>query len=115
MKRRNFLFATTSLVAGALLYPLRAFALAKKDIVALDDPTASALGYVHDATKTDLKKYPKRAGAEGSTQFCDNCMFAQGEEAEIAGEDGKWIGCQLFQKKVVNSKGWCNSWTKKPA
>ncbi len=114
MIRRNFLLSATGLIAGALLYPLRAFAAEKKDIVALDDPTATALGYVHDAAKADLKKFPKRAGAEGATQFCNNCMFVQGEEAEIAGEEGKWVGCQLFQKKVVNSKGWCNSWTKKP-
>jgi len=114
MKRRNFITTLASSAAVVLLYPLRAFSLEKADIVTKDDPTGIALGYIHDATKTDTKKYPKRKGPEGATQFCSNCMFLQGEEKEITGIEGKWIGCQLFPKKAVNSKGWCNSWTKKP-
>ncbi len=70
------------------------------------DPLAVSLGYVANATKTDVKKFPKRASADGKTQFCDNCMFYQKTDA-------KQGGCQIFQNKLVAAKGWCNSWAKK--
>ena len=72
------------------------------------DSAAAALGYVADAKKVDTKKWPKRAGAEGANQFCNNCMFFQGKDA------GKPGPCQIFAGKNVANKGWCNSWTAKP-
>lgn len=71
------------------------------------DPTAVALGYVHDATKTDTAKFPKRKGPEGEKQFCDNCSLYAGKEGE------EWGGCSIFGGKLVNAKGWCNAWVPK--
>ena len=69
-----------------------------------NDPVAQALGYVHDATKVDVAKFPKRLGAEGEKQFCHNCQFF----AANAGVE--WGPCQIFQGKLVSGKGWCNTW-----
>ncbi|MCL4141707.1 UNVERIFIED_CONTAM: hypothetical protein GTU68_029220 [Idotea baltica] len=116
MKRREFIktsaLGLTVLPTVSLLNQRSAFA-AGEEVVALDSPTASALGYVHDATKVDTVKWTKRAGAEGATQLCSNCNFLVGEAKAIAGQEGKWVGCQLFPGKQVNVDGWCNSWTKK--
>ncbi len=59
-----------------------------------DDATAKALKYVHKST------------TEGSS--CSNCMYIQGE----AGQE--WRPCAIFPGKLVNSKGWCSAWVKKP-
>ena len=71
-----------------------------------DDPVAQSLGYKADATKVDVQKYPKRAGAEGAKQFCSGCQFYSAAEGEL----GK---CQLFPNGLVNKNGWCNSWQAK--
>jgi hypothetical protein len=67
------------------------------------DPQAVALGYVHDATKTDAKKYPKYAAG----QMCANCALFQGKPTD------PWAGCPLFAGKQVAGKGWCSAWAKK--
>ncbi len=67
------------------------------------DPQASALGYVADATKTDIKKYPKYA----TGQVCTNCALYQGKASDA------WGGCPLFAGKQVAGKGWCSAWAKK--
>jgi hypothetical protein len=74
------------------------------------DPAALALGYQSDATKVDVKKYPKRAGAEGGKQFCRTCMFFQAADPKTAAA----APCQLFPGKQVSAKGWCNSWAQNP-
>ena len=68
------------------------------------DPMAQQLGYVHDATKADTTKFPKRAGADGDSQFCRSCQFFTGEG------DAEWGECVVFSGKLVNANGWCNSW-----
>ena len=73
-----------------------------------DDPVAQSLGYKADATKVDVQKFPKRAGAEGAKQLCSNCQFFQ------AGE-GEWGKCQILAAGAVNKNGWCNSWGAKQA
>jgi hypothetical protein len=71
-----------------------------------NDPVAKALGYSHDASKVDVAKYPKRAGAEGQKQFCHNCaQFNAGADA--------WGKCNIFPQGMVNKDGWCNSWVQK--
>ena len=116
MKRRDFIRTSavglTVLPAAGLLNSRVAFA-AGEELVALDGPTAKALGYVHDASKVDSAKWTKRAGAEGATQFCSNCNFISGTPKAVDGQEGEWVGCQLFPGKLVNNNGWCNSWTKK--
>jgi len=59
------------------------------------DPTAKALGYVEDASKTTDPKH--KAG-----DSCANCQFYSG------GPTG-YGPCALFPGKAVNAKGWCVS------
>lgn len=112
-ERRRFisqgLFAATTL----LLFPVVKFRGAPWAAQAADlkplsqkDATAMAMGYFEDANKTDIKKFPKRAAADGKTQFCDNCQFSQPLE-------GKWLKCQIFPNNKVAAKAWCNTWMKK--
>lgn len=70
------------------------------------DPTAIALKYKHDATQAD-RGAANRPGLPPEQQNCANCQFVQGT--------GDWVGCTLFPGKAVNAKGWCMSWTAKPA
>lgn len=70
------------------------------------DPTAIALKYKHDATQAD-RASANRPGLPPEQQDCANCQFVQGT--------GDWVGCTLFPGKAVNAKGWCMSWTAKPA
>jgi hypothetical protein len=97
--RRTFMMqavATGSLLAGthAMAQPAR---LDEKD------PQAVALGYVHDTTKADTKKFPKHS----NDQKCSNCALFQGKAAD------PWGGCPLFGTKQVAGGGWCSAWAKK--
>ncbi|MEO7055783.1 MAG: high-potential iron-sulfur protein [Caldimonas sp.] len=69
------------------------------------DPQAIALGYKHDTTKVDAKKYPKHA----VTQKCSNCQLFQGKAADA------WGPCPLFAGKQVAATGWCSAWAAKAA
>jgi High potential iron-sulfur protein len=65
-------------------------------LVTADDPTAKALKYVSDASKSSDAK-------PGSK--CANCSLYQGAAGSAQG------GCLLFPGKAVKSSGWCASWT----
>ena len=67
------------------------------------DPQAAALGYVAEAKRTDVKKYPKYAAG----QNCANCALYQGKATDKA------AACPLFAGKQVASAGWCSAWAKK--
>jgi hypothetical protein len=67
------------------------------------DPQAVALGYKHDTTLVDAKKYPKHA----ANQDCAVCQLYQGKATDATGP------CALFPGKAVASKGWCSAWAKK--
>ena len=67
------------------------------------DAQAAVLGYVADAKRVDVKKYPKFAAG----QNCANCALYQGKAADKA------AGCPLFAGKQVASAGWCSAWAKK--
>ncbi len=97
--RRTFMMQAA--VAGSLLAGTRAMAQPAR----LDekDPQAVALGYVHDTTKADTKKFPKHA----NDQKCNNCALFQGKPADA------WGGCPLFGVKQVAGGGWCSAWAKK--
>lgn len=86
---------------------------AAKSVVMVDpnEPMAKTLGYVSDATKVDTKKWPKRAQADGKTQFCQTCLLFNGGKATAE----KTATCALFAGKHVSATGWCNSWSKNPA
>jgi hypothetical protein len=95
--RRVFLMTVS---AGAAGVGVSAFG---QDMVDEKSPQAVALGYVSDATKADVKKFPKYAAG----QMCGNCALYQGKAADPAG------GCPLFAGKQVSAKGWCSAWAKK--
>ena len=67
------------------------------------DPQAIALGYRHDATKVDTKKYPTWAPG----RVCANCQLFQGKPSD------PWAPCGALGGKLVNAKGWCVAWVKK--
>ena len=72
------------------------------------DPVAKALGYYADASKVDVKKWPKKAGPEGTKQNCANCQLYQAQAGETARG-----GCTLFPNRWVSTKGWCNGYIPK--
>jgi len=114
-KKSLFVLSAAPLIARSLSgTPAEAQALPTKAV----DPAgaqASALGYVHDAAKTDTVKFPKRTGAEGEKQFCNNCLFYQQGGLKAEGMEGEYGKCVLFVDGLVAAKGWCNSWSPKPA
>ncbi|MBK7237301.1 MAG: high-potential iron-sulfur protein [Sterolibacteriaceae bacterium] len=67
------------------------------------DAQAAALGYVADAKRVDVKKFPKFVAG----QNCTNCALYQGKATDKAG------GCPLFAGKQVAGAGWCSAWAKK--
>ena len=99
--RRDFLNTGVALWATALM-PSVTVAAGPPELQE-SDPIAIALGYKKDANTVDTAKYPKRAGAAGATQFCNNCALYS------AGEDGLG-GCTAIPGKRVAGLGWCNAW-----
>ncbi len=69
----------------------------------LDNPTAIALGYVHDTTAVDQTANPNH----NAEQMCSNCVLIQGNDGD------EWRPCAIFPGKAVNANGWCKSWAKK--
>jgi hypothetical protein len=88
--------------AAAALAILRGTESRAADLPHLDvkDPQAIALGYVEEATRADVKKYPTYV--KGSR--CDNCLLLQGSS-------GAYRPCNLFAGKVVSAAGWCSGWS----
>ena len=70
------------------------------------DPVAQALGYKQNGAQVDTVKFPKKAGPDGASQQCQSC-------AQFTGVNGSWGKCNIFPQGLVNSKGWCNSWSAK--
>ena len=101
-QRRSFLI--TLVAASGATSALNAAAQGTPAHVDEADDTAMALGYKHDTTKVDAKKYPSHTAA----QKCNNCSFWQ------AGAADAWGGCAMFGRKHVNAAGWCTAWAKKP-
>jgi hypothetical protein len=100
--RRRFIKLTVGgLAAAPFATTLLGNPAAAADAVSETDPQATALGY-----KADAKKAPKRTDAKA---FCSNCNFYSGKPDAATGP------CALFTGKLVNSKGWCTAWVKKPA
>ena len=98
--RRVFLM---QIAASASAVAVARGAHAQAGLVDEKDPQAVALGYVHDTTKADSKKFPKHS----NDQKCVNCALYQGKPGQPAG------GCPLFGTKLVAANGWCSAWAKK--
>ena len=97
LPRRVFL---VTLAASGAALATRAEAQA---LVNENDAQAVALGYVADAKRVDIKKYPKFA----ASQNCTSCALYQGKAADKA------TGCPLFPGNVVAGPGWCSAWAKR--
>jgi hypothetical protein len=97
--RRVFLMQLAA--AGATVAAARAQAQPAR--VDEKEPQAVALGYVHDTTKADKKKFPRHS----VEQKCNNCALYQGKVSD------PWAGCPLFGTKQVAGPGWCSAWAKK--
>lgn len=97
LPRRVFLM--TLAASGAAL----ATHVQAQSLVDEKDSQAVALGYVADARRVDVKKFPKFAAG----QNCANCALFQGKATDKAG------GCPLFGAKQVAGPGWCSAWAKK--
>jgi hypothetical protein len=101
------------------LYPAAAALLTRiaeaADSKAVDplSPLAASLGYVHDASKVDVEKFPKKKGPDGAKQLCSTCQLYLGGNSKITGEEGEWGKCAIFPDGLVNVNGWCNSWALK--
>ena len=74
-----------------------------KGIGLITGPQAVALGYRHDATKVDAKKYPTWS----LERACGKCQLFQGQTTDA------WGPCAAVGGKLVNAKGWCVAWVKK--
>ena len=96
LPRRSFLLALATTGAA---FATHASAQA---LVDEKDPQAVALGYVADAKRVDVKKYPKFAAG----QNCANCALYQGKPSDKA------ASCPLFAGKQVAGAGWCSAWVK---
>jgi hypothetical protein len=68
------------------------------------EPTASALGFHHDANQTDYNLYPDRKKAK--KQICMTC-------AQYTKLNNGWGTCSILTTGVVNGEGWCSAWAKK--
>lgn len=98
--RRQFLIQT---IPAALSMGVALKASAQANHIDENAATATALGYKHDASKVDSKKYPAFTAGKN----CANCMLYQGKPTEA------WANCAALGGKQVNGKGWCMAWAKK--
>ena len=103
--RRDFLKIGSFAVASLALAPRAGESLAQAAQPRVDekDPQAVSLGYRHDATKVDKKKFAKYQAGE----TCAKCQLYQGKPGDA------WGPCQIFAGKQVNAKGWCSAYVKK--
>jgi hypothetical protein len=101
LTRRQVLVAGAATAASMII--ARSATASDMPALAVDDPTAQALGYVEDHNEVDTAKWPKKAGPDGANQKCTTCSLYQ----KI---DDEWGGCPIFAGKKVKGEGWCNSW-----
>lgn len=96
-RRRFIKLAAGTAAAGAAfsLLPRSAYGAGLPPLKP-SDPTAKALHYVEDASKSSNPKHKKGDN-------CSNCVFYKGKPGDARGP------CQLFPGKSVNAKGWCVS------
>jgi hypothetical protein len=121
VSRRSFLrrgLVCVSAVSAVATYSgVVQLAQAEGDLKALstEDPMAKALGYVTDSSKVDSAELTKKGQPDASKQNCSFCVLFKDGGRSVAGADGEYGTCALFQNGLVNSKGWCQSWAANPA
>jgi High potential iron-sulfur protein len=84
------------LIVGMII-PVQTISVVRAESPSLDpnDPTAKALGYITQSTKSGEK--------------CSNCSQFQGNAGSAQGP------CTIFPGKTVAAAGWCMTWAKKSA
>ncbi len=96
--RRRFVCAggcaVLALPAGLLLGP----GASAQDKLDPSNPTAAALSYTHDATRSERSS---------PDQTCANCLHYTGEEG------AEWGPCAIFLSALVARDGWCAGWVPK--
>ncbi len=99
--RRVFMLRSAACcAAAAAMAPLAQAANLKR--VEESEPKAASLGYRHDATKVDTKRFPKYKAGEK----CTNCMAWLGKASDA------WSECDLMPDRLVSGTGWCSSYVK---
>ena len=99
--RRRFIKITvTGLTAAPFAGALLSGIAEAVEAVSESDPIAIALTYKIDATKASNRKE--------KPAVCDNCTLYSGKPGAADGP------CSVFGGKLVNAKGWCTGWVKKP-
>jgi hypothetical protein len=99
--RRRLVLA--SLPAAALALGAARLGSAQPARLEESDPIATSLGYKHDASKVDAKKFPTFA----ANRICANCQLFQAKAGET------WGPCTAVGGKLVNANGWCIAWVAK--
>jgi hypothetical protein len=97
--RRIFMMQIAA-ASGALACGRQALAAPKK--VEESEPKAASLGYRHDTSQVDKKRFPKHAASEK----CTNCMAWLGKPTDA------WAECDLMADRLVSGNGWCSSYVK---
>jgi hypothetical protein len=69
------------------------------------DPTVKALGYNRNANNVDATRFPER-NSRGKKQVCKNCY-------NYTVLNNGWGKCNVLNKGVVSSAGWCSAWAPK--
>ena len=98
-RRRFFKITAIGLAAAPFANAMLSGVAHAADVVKESDPTANALGYVVDATKS-TKRTDKAA-------MCSTCSLFSGKPGAADGP------CTIFQGNLVQAKGWCTAWVKK--
>ena len=97
-------FVLTAIPAAAVLLGATSPAFAEAVRLEESDPIAVALGYKHDASTVDAKKFASYAAGRN----CAGCGQFQGKGSD------QWGVCAAVGSKLVNAKGWCAAWNPKP-
>lgn len=100
--RRSFL--TLVATAGSVtLVGLKPGLAPAQGRVSPNETLARSLGYTTNASTIDRAKYPSYKPGDA----CAHCRFYQGKPGAA------WGPCQIFAGKLVNSRGWCISFSRK--
>jgi hypothetical protein len=74
--------------------------------VAESEPTASALGYHHEAKQTDFARFPSRKNPASKNEYCRHCL-------QYSKLNDDWGKCNILTNGIVSTGGWCSAWSKK--
>lgn len=100
IKRRVVLWVPVAAGIAGLHAPAARAAIKK---VEETEPKATAIGYRHDSSKVDQKRYPKH----DPEQKCLNCLAWAPEKPS-----DEWGECDLMSDRLVYRTGWCSSYKK---